>query len=95
MSVSSAAFESKSDILTNFTGILQGKFPGINIKEIPGVADPSTRTNFAIFMCSLICAMFWLTYITFFNSRLVGTIVTKIANRFVKVGYVKVRLNKN
>ena len=40
--------------------------------------DPST--NFLLFLCSLMFAMFWVTYITFYNSRLVGSIMTKIAN---------------
>ena len=37
-----------------------------------------------------------ITYITFFNSRVVGALATNLANRFlhlfVKGGYVKVRL---
>ena len=93
MSMSSLEIKSGTDIIRNFTGILQDKFPGVNIGDIPGLDDNSTetRTNFAVFMCSLIFGMFWITFITFFNSRVVGTIVTKLANRFVKVGYVKVR----
>ena len=70
-------------------------------------------TNFALFLCSLVFAMFWvkqhfnqkipflnmllsaqITYITFFNSRVVGALATNLANRFlhlfVKGGYVKV-----
>lgn len=97
----SSSLESKTvaDNFRNFTGILQEKFPGIDFCKIPGTCidgtpngteDLETRTNFAVFMCSLIFAMFWITYITFFNSRVVGTIVTKITNRFVSVGYVKV-----
>ena len=95
-SVTSSSYESKSgaDILSNLTGIIQEKFPKINVGDIPGLDDNSneSRTNFAVFMCSLIFGMFWITYITFFNSRVVGSIVTRILNRFVQVGYVKVRL---
>ena len=51
-------------------------------------------TNFALFLCSLVFAMFWVIYITFFNSRLVGSIVTNIANRLLPRaapgGYIKV-----
>ena len=91
------ALQSKSggrDILGNITGILQETFPDVDIHDIPGLKPgddtPETRSNFAVFMCSLIFGMFWITYITFFNSRVVGSICTKIINSFVKVGYVKV-----
>ena len=82
------------DIFSNITGILEETFPDVDITDIPGFKPgentPETRTNFAVFMCSLIFGMFWITYITFFNSRVVGSICTKIINSFVKVGYVKV-----
>ena len=98
-SVTSSSYESKSgaDILSNLTGIIQEKFPKINVGDIPGLDDNSneSRTNFAVFMCSLIFGMFWITYITFFNSRVVGSIVTRILNRFVQVGYDKVRSISN
>jgi hypothetical protein len=83
----------------NFTGILQDKFPKIDLSDIPGFipdipggdGTPTTRSsNFAIFMCSLIFGMFWITYITLFNARVVGSIITKIANKFVSEGYFKV-----
>jgi len=80
----------------NFTGILQDKFPSVDISDIPGLnaggdLTPTTRSsNFAIFMCSLIFGMFWITYITLFNGRVVGSIITKIANKFVSGGYFKV-----
>ena len=44
--------------------------------------DPST--NFLLFLCSLMFAMFWVTYITFYNSRLVGSITTNIANKILQ-----------
>ena len=85
------------DIFSNITGILEETFPDVDITDIPGFKPgentPETRTNFAVFMCSLIFGMFWITYITFFNSRVVGSICTKIINSFVKVGYVKVIKN--
>ena len=85
------------DIFSNITGILEETFPDVDITDIPGFKPgentPETRTNFAVFMCSLIFGMFWITYITFFNSRVIGSICTKIINSFVKVGYVKVSKN--
>ena len=83
----------------NFTGILQDKFPNVDLSDIPGLdtggdLTPTTRSsNFAIFMCSLIFGMFWITYITLFNARVVGSIITKIANKFVSEGYFKVSLH--
>ena len=51
-------------------------------------------TNFALFLCSLVFAMFWVTYITFFNSQLVGSVTTHLANKFlpkiVSCSYVKI-----
>ena len=72
------------DIFSNITGILEETFPDVDITDIPGFKPgentPETRTNFAVFMCSLIFGMFWITYITFFNSSVVGSICTKIIN---------------
>ena len=87
--------KSGSNILKNFTEDLKKQFPGVNIEDIPGLYEDGTNAetgaNFAVFMFSLIFGMFWVTYITFFNSRVVGAIFTKIANRFVNEGYIKVR----
>ena len=87
--------KSGSDVFHNVTNILKEKFPGVKIEDIPGFdgkgTNAETGANFSVFMFSLIFGMFWITYITFFNSRVVGAIVTKIANRFVNEGYVKVR----
>ncbi len=78
--------------LRNVSGILQDKFPDIKI-DIPGL-DPgtpgSTGTNFLFFMCSLVFGMFWITYITFFNSRVVGKILTRVCARFVTEGHIRV-----
>jgi hypothetical protein len=81
--------------IRNITEILQDKFPKIDLSDIPGFTkgDETTTTrssNFALFMLSLILGIFWITYITLINARVVGKIITKIANRFVPEGYVKV-----
>lgn len=88
---SSSSSNIVGETLRNLTGILQDRLPGIDLKDIPGLDDddeyyngegvPTPRsTNFAIFMCSLILGIFWITYITFLNSRLVGTILTRLLN---------------
>ncbi len=68
---------------------LKDKFPDINI-DIPGLVPESGPTNFLFFMWSLVFGMFWITYITFFNSRIVGKILTRICRRFVKEGHIRV-----
>ena len=54
----------------------------INEMDLFPPIDPST--NFLLFLCSLMFAMFWVTYITFYNSRLVGSITTNIANKILQ-----------
>ena len=53
------------------------------INELDIIPPIHPSTNFLLFLCSLLFAMFWVTYITFLNSRLVGSISTNIANRFL------------
>ena len=104
-SSSSAASAASSDIsdftsefeekIRNISGTLQDKFPSVKISDIPGLETDGTlgtSANFLLFMMSLVFGMVWITYITFFNSRLVARFVTKIANRFVggNGGYFKV-----
>ena len=96
MGVEGALQSEFGEKIRNLTGILQDKFPSVDISDIPGLdtggdLTPTTRSsNFAIFMCSLIFGIFWITYITLFNARVVGSIITKIANKFVSEGYFKV-----
>ena len=91
----------------NFTDktidILQPLIPDVDLPDIPGWGGPDDgdgqpSANFAVFMMSLIFAIFWITYITFFNSRVFGSILTRLANskflqRFIgdTGGYIKVR----
>ena len=90
----------------NFTGeaidAIQPLIPNVDLPDIPGWGgdddgDGQPSANFAVFMMSLIFAIFWITYITFFNSRLFGSLLTRIANsKFLKAligdtgGYIKV-----
>jgi hypothetical protein len=71
---------------------LTDKFNKFN-KEFNLIPPIAPSTNFALFLCSLVFAMFWITYITFFNSRVVGSIATNLANRFLHLfvtgSYVK------
>ena len=64
------------------------------INKLDFIPPIHPSTNFALFLCSLVFAMFWVTYIAFFNSRVVGSLATHLANKFlhkfVTGGYVKV-----
>ena len=53
------------------------------INELDIIPPIHPSTNFLLFLCSLLFAMFWVTYITFLNSRLVSSISNNIANRFL------------
>lgn len=53
--------------------------------------DITMDSNFALLLCSLVSAIAWIIYITYYNARVVGYIVTKILNRvYVTDGYLKV-----
>lgn len=55
--------------------------------------DLKMDSNFAMLLCSLVFAVAWVIYVTYYNSRLVGYIITKIVNKlfmrnkkFFKIG---------
>ncbi|GLG98167.1 Uncharacterized protein GBIM_04767, partial [Gryllus bimaculatus] len=47
-------------------------------------------SNFFWHLCSLVSAMAWVIYITYYNSRVMGYFVTRLLNRFVTDGYLRV-----
>ncbi|XP_020299517.1 uncharacterized protein KIAA1109 isoform X4 [Pseudomyrmex gracilis] len=53
--------------------------------------DLKMDSNFIWLLCSLVSAISWIVYIAYYNSRVVGYILTKLLNRFIiRDGYVKV-----
>ena len=63
----------------------------VNVTSFQDVVDLwNNNTNFTLFLLSLVCAISWIVYITFYSSRVTGVVLTKIANRFVKNGCVKI-----
>ncbi|XP_057320080.1 bridge-like lipid transfer protein family member 1 isoform X4 [Microplitis mediator] len=53
--------------------------------------DLKMDSNFIWLLCSLVSAISWVIYITYYNSRVIGYIITRLLNRFViRDGYVKV-----
>lgn len=56
--------------------------------------DLKMDSNFIWLLCSLVFAIFWIVYIAYYNSRVIGYILTRLLNRFViRDGYVKVGKN--
>lgn len=49
-------------------------------------------SNFAWLLCSLLSAMIWVIYITYYHSRVLGFVLTRILNRnlFLKQGYMHI-----
>lgn len=43
--------------------------------------DLKMDSNFAMLLCSLVFAVAWVIYVTYYNSRLIGYIITKIVNK--------------
>lgn len=59
--------------------------------DLWNISNTKMDTNFATLLCSLLFAISWVTYITYYNSRLVGYIVTKFVNKlYIKEGYFKI-----
>nr|XP_022901618.1 uncharacterized protein KIAA1109 isoform X2 [Onthophagus taurus] len=60
--------------------------------NVVNLDDLKMDSNFAMLLCSLIFAIGWVIYITYYNSRLAGYIITKIVNRLFisKDGYFKI-----
>ena len=57
----------------------------------PILPDLPMDSNFIWLLCSLVSAISWIIYIAYYNSRVIGYIVTRLLNRFViREGYVKV-----
>lgn len=50
----------------------------------------TTDTSFLKFLFSLLLAFLWVLYITFYSSRIIGLVVTKVVNRFIKEGHIKI-----
>ncbi|KAH9373925.1 hypothetical protein HPB48_001101 [Haemaphysalis longicornis] len=47
-------------------------------------------SNFAWLLCALLAATVWVIYITYYNARVLGFLLTKILNRFVATAYLKI-----
>ncbi len=65
--------------------------PMINNDTMPSSFGEIISGNFAILLISLITAMVWVLYITYYNSRVIGYVITRLLTKFyVRKGYLKV-----
>lgn len=70
----------------NFTPL-----PNVTSKTSLNLEDIKMDSNFALLLCSLVFAVSWVIYITYYNSRVIGYIITKIVNKlFIGEGYFKI-----
>jgi len=83
---------SSSEQISDRPTIFQHASPQLqnfNVTSFRDVVNLTLDSNFALFLLSLVCAIFWVVYIVFYNSRVVALLVTKIANHFfVKYGHI-------
>lgn len=62
-----------------------------NISNHRVLEDLKMDSNFAMLLCSLVFAVGWVVYIAYYNSRVLGYIITKILNKlFIRDGYFKI-----
>lgn len=56
--------------------------------------DIKMDSNFVWLLCSLVSAIAWIIYITYYNSRVLGCFVTKLINElFLRDGYMQVGMS--
>ncbi|XP_046477858.1 bridge-like lipid transfer protein family member 1 isoform X1 [Neodiprion pinetum] len=57
----------------------------------PRIYNMPINDQFIWLLCSLVSAISWIVYIAYYNSRVIGYVLTRLLNRFViRDGYVKV-----
>lgn len=78
-------------IAVQLTSKMQWNLNGSLIEEI-NKELPKT-SNFYSMLISILAAIVWIVYLTYYNSRVFGLCLTLILNRFIKFGHVQ--LGKN
>ncbi|KAG5893448.1 hypothetical protein JTB14_012167 [Gonioctena quinquepunctata] len=63
----------------------------VPLSNVSRIEDIKMDSNFAMLLCSLVCAVSWVIYITYYNSRILGYIITKTVNKmFIDEGFFKI-----
>lgn len=74
----------------NFSDSFAEKWSG-NYTNYTPFQDLPMDSSFLLLLSSLILALVWVIYITYYNSRVAGYIITKLVNRLcIKTGYFKI-----
>lgn len=69
----------------SFIEAINQNYTNVNMEDI------KVDSTFAMLLCSILFAMSWVIYITYYNSRVAGYFITKALNRFfVSEGYARV-----
>ncbi|GBL75453.1 Uncharacterized protein KIAA1109 [Araneus ventricosus] len=78
------------DTLASSTSLPPIRIPAPTWNATATLKNIPIDSNLAWLLCALCMAMSWVIYITYYNSRVIGYILTRVLNHFIKQGYVKV-----
>lgn len=56
---------------------------------IQDIQDQLSDSKWYWFFLSIVLAQIWVIYLTFYNSRVVGLILTAVINRFTNFGHIR------
>lgn len=79
-------------VFTTFPPSLMGISPAYwNYSDHVNLDNLKMDSNFIWLLCSLVSTISWVIYIAYYNSRVMGYILTKLLNRFIgRDSYVQV-----
>lgn len=79
-------------MLTTIPPFLMGVSPAYwNYSNHVNLDNIKMDSNFIWLLCSLVSTISWVIYIVYYNSRVIGYILTKLLNRFIgRDSYIKV-----
>lgn len=66
---------------------LQNETKGDNF--ISDIQSKLNDSKWYWFFLSIFLAQIWVIFLTFYNSRVIGLIMTAVINKFVKLGHIK------
>lgn len=66
----------------NYTGLMDDPVAQRWNSSSIDFAEITMDRNFALLLVSLISAILWIVYITYYNSRVLGYILTRLINKF-------------
>lgn len=71
-------------VFTNFPTSSMGVSPAYwNYSDHVNLDNLKMDSNFIWLLCSLVSTISWVIYVAYYNSRVIGYILTKLLNRFI------------